>query len=95
MGQLMSFLTPPSKQTREGTVSEVAELLANARSVCVLTGAGVSQESGAHRCAELLLRGLLAPAPALNRDNMRCPRAQGSPRSETPETGAQRPCQRT
>jgi hypothetical protein len=46
MGQLLSYFSP-SKTTREGSVAEVAALLANARSVCVLTGAGISQESGA------------------------------------------------
>lgn len=46
MGQLLSSLLSPRKETREGSVSDVAELLLRARRVCVLTGAGVSKESG-------------------------------------------------
>ena len=47
MGQLLSFLAP-RKATRDGSVEEVAALLAGARRVCVLTGAGISKESGTH-----------------------------------------------
>ena len=45
MGQLLSSLSP-RKETREGSVADVAAVLARAQRVCVLTGAGVSKESG-------------------------------------------------
>jgi thiamine pyrophosphate-dependent acetolactate synthase large subunit-like protein len=46
MGQLVTTLWPARKETREGSVADVAALLARSRRVCVLTGAGVSKESG-------------------------------------------------
>ena len=46
MGQLLTTLWPARKETREGSVADVAALLARANRVCVLTGAGVSKESG-------------------------------------------------
>ena len=45
MGQLLSSLSP-RKETREGSVAEVAAVLARAQRVCVLTGAGISKCSG-------------------------------------------------
>ena len=45
MGQLLSSLSP-RKETREGSVADVAAVLARAQRVCVLTGAGISKESG-------------------------------------------------
>ena len=47
MGQLLTTLWPARKETREGSVADVAALLVRSNGrVCVLTGAGVSKESG-------------------------------------------------
>ena len=50
MGQLLTTLWSPRKETRNGSVDDVAALLARAQRVCVLTGAGCSKESGIPTC---------------------------------------------